>query len=52
MARCTTFSQAGQSGETPPGGGARIDQTSFIQKIEVEGTPSGPWKIRLGVSPV
>jgi hypothetical protein len=37
---------------TPPGGGARIDQTSFIQRIEVDADAHGPWKVVWGVSPV
>jgi hypothetical protein len=38
---------------TPPGGGARIDQTLWIQKISVAGANDGaPWTITLGVSPV
>jgi hypothetical protein len=38
---------------TPPGGGARIDQTLHVQKIEVSGANDGkPWQIRLGVSPL
>jgi len=38
---------------TPPGGGARIDQTLFIQKITVEGANDGaPWQITWGVSPL
>lgn len=38
---------------TPPGGGSRIDQTLFVQKISVEGANDGkPWRITLGVSPV
>lgn len=38
---------------TPPGGGTRIDQTLFIQKIEVSGANDGqPWTIRWAVSPV
>lgn len=38
---------------TPPGGGARIDQTLFIQKIEIGATNDGaPWQVRWGVSPV
>jgi hypothetical protein len=36
---------------TQPNGG-RIDQTLFVQKIEVSGTPEIPWTIRLGVSPL
>jgi hypothetical protein len=36
---------------TPPGGGARIDQTLFVQKIAVSGANDGkPWSIKLGVS--
>jgi hypothetical protein len=37
---------------TPPGGGTRIDQTSFIQSIQIDGAPGAPWVIRWGVSPV
>lgn len=37
---------------TPPGGGARIDQTLFIQKISVDASPSGPWRVTWAVSPV
>lgn len=38
---------------TPPGGGTRIDQTSFVQKIQIEGTnDSQPWRITLAVSPL
>jgi hypothetical protein len=37
---------------TPPGGGSRIDQTVFIQKISVTATPNGPWQIVWNVSPV
>ena len=37
---------------TPPGGGARIDQTLFIQKIQVDASPDGPWRISWTVSPV
>jgi hypothetical protein len=37
---------------TPPGGGARIDQVLFIQKIMVSATPNGPWNITWGVSPL
>jgi len=37
---------------TPPGGGARIDQTLFIQHIHIEGASDGqPWRIEWGVSP-
>ena len=38
---------------TPPGGGARVDQTLFVQSITVDGTPGevAP-TVRLGVSPV
>lgn len=28
----------------------RIDQTSFIQRIDVDGVPGEPWRVRLGVS--
>ena len=37
---------------TPPGGGSRIDQVLFIQKIQISGDPYGPWRIVWGVSPV
>lgn len=38
---------------TPSGGGARIDQTLFIQKIEVDGERGSPvWTVKLGVSPL
>ena len=37
---------------TPPGGGARIDQTLFIQKITVNGDPRGPWSVTWAVSPL
>lgn len=37
---------------TPMGGGTRLDQTLFIQSIDVDGDPSAPWRIRLGVSPL
>jgi pentose-5-phosphate-3-epimerase len=37
---------------TPPGGGARLDQVLFIQKIDVSADPSGVWRIVWGVSPV
>lgn len=38
---------------TPPGGGARIDQTLYIQKIEVSGANDRkPWAVRWGVSPL
>lgn len=36
---------------TPPGGGARIDQTLFIQSIQIGGANDGvPWTISWGVS--
>lgn len=37
---------------TPPGGGARLDVTLFIQKISVTGVPGQPRRIVLGVSPL
>jgi hypothetical protein len=38
---------------TPPGGGARIQQDLYIQKIDVSGDNSGaPWSITWGVSPL
>jgi hypothetical protein len=38
---------------TPPGGGSRIDQTLWIQKITIEGDNSTvPWRIQFGVSPL
>lgn len=37
---------------TPPGGGARIDQVLFIQKIDISGTPGVPPDVTLGVSPL
>lgn len=37
---------------TPPGGGSRIDQTLFVQKIQVDATPYRPWQVRLSVSPL
>jgi Concanavalin A-like lectin/glucanases superfamily len=38
---------------TPPGGGARISQDLFIQKIEVSGSnDGGPLVVRFGVSPL
>lgn len=37
---------------TPVGGGARIDQTLFVQKIDRAGTPYGPRVVTLHVSPV
>jgi hypothetical protein len=38
---------------TPPGGGARIQEDLWIQKIEISGANDGaPWSVRFGVSPV
>jgi Concanavalin A-like lectin/glucanases superfamily len=38
---------------TPPGGGARIDQTLFIQKIDVTAANDGrPWTVTWGLSPL
>jgi hypothetical protein len=38
---------------TPPGGGARFDQTLWVQSIKVGGSNDGkPWSIQLGVSPL
>ncbi len=38
---------------TPPGGGARIDQQLFIQKIEISGqNDGGAWTVNWTVSPV
>ena len=37
---------------TPPGGGARIDETVYIQRIEISATPGVPPTCRLGVSPL
>jgi hypothetical protein len=38
---------------TPPGGGARIQEDLWIQKIELSGANDGaPWSVRWGVSPV
>jgi hypothetical protein len=37
---------------TPVGGGTRIDQTAFVQSINLTATPNRPWQIRLGVSPL
>lgn len=37
---------------TPPGGGARIDQISFIQRIEMSGSPGIPIDCTFGVSPL
>ncbi len=36
----------------PIGGGAAVDQISFIQKIEWSGTPGVPPTVRFGVSPL
>ena len=36
---------------TPPGGGSRIDQVVFIQKIEHAGNPNGPPDCTLTVTP-
>jgi Concanavalin A-like lectin/glucanases superfamily len=36
---------------TPPGGGSRIDQVVFIQKIEHSGNPNGPPDCTLTVTP-
>lgn len=35
----------------PPGGGLAIDQSPWIQKIEISGQPGQIWNCRLGVSP-
>lgn len=38
---------------TPPGGGARITQDLYIQKIELSGqNDGGPWSVTWGVSPL
>lgn len=37
---------------TPPGGGARIDQSLWIQSISVDTLPGHPRRIVLGVSPL
>jgi hypothetical protein len=38
---------------TPPGGGSRIQQDVFIQKIDIAGSNDGrPWTIRWAVSPL
>ncbi len=37
---------------THPGGGARLDQTSFVQSIRLSSRPGGPWTVTLGVSPL
>lgn len=37
---------------TQPGGGARIDQTSFVQQIQFTATPYRPIQVRLSVSPL
>lgn len=38
---------------TPPGGGSRIQQDVFIQRIEIAGSnDGGPWTIRWAVSPL
>ena len=38
---------------TPPGGGSRISQDLFIQKIDISGSNDGhPWQINWGVSPL
>jgi hypothetical protein len=38
---------------TPPGGGSRIQQDVFIQRIEISGSnDGGPWTIRWTVSPL
>lgn len=38
---------------TPPGGGSRIQQDSFIQKIDISAPGEGePWTIRWAVSPL
>lgn len=38
---------------TPPGGGARIDQTLYIQQIQIQGANDGnPWTITWAVSPL
>jgi hypothetical protein len=36
---------------TPPGGGSRIDQSLWVQKIEITGEPGQLWSAKLGVSP-
>ena len=38
---------------TPPGGGARIDQTAFIQRIQIDADNSGqPWTVQWAVTPL
>lgn len=37
---------------TPVGGGTRIDQTSFVQSIQLTASPDRPWQLRFGVSPL
>lgn len=37
---------------TPPGGGARIDQTVFIQKIDMSATPDGIWSVIWAITPL
>jgi hypothetical protein len=37
---------------TPPGGGSRIDQSLWIQKIEITATPYSPWQVKWAVSPL
>lgn len=37
---------------TPPGGGARIDQTVFIQHISIDAQPGTPWRVVWGLSPL
>jgi hypothetical protein len=37
---------------THPAGGARIDQTAFVQKIQMSSRPGLPLQVTLGVSPL
>jgi hypothetical protein len=37
---------------TPPGGGPRLDQTTFIQHISIDGQPGVPWRVVWGLSPL
>jgi concanavalin A-like lectin/glucanase superfamily protein len=38
---------------TPPGGGARVDQTLFVQSVSIDATPQAIFPtVKLGVSPV
>lgn len=37
---------------SPPGGGAQLDQSLFVQRISLSGTPAAPPRVVLGVSPL